>query len=157
MEKYRKVTVFTPTETLEEISFDLQKIHDDILKEMFDDFFWHDFENYHPENIKYPVYEHHKRAAFLAYEVGFSVLYETENHLMFYFGDFITEEMIEYIKENYKEKREYISFGIQISNEEAEKKYYANEAFKENYSIVFDEMLYILRLKKVLQETKRKK
>jgi len=129
---YIKVVVFTPLQTLEKIEPDDSKIsHEDILYNMFDEKIW----KYYDESVSLREYisssssglpgiksEHLKelttcfglpvnlRAAYLAFQVGFSVVYESENNILIFASKEVTDEMIEYVKTDYEnETNRYLS------------------------------------------------
>lgn len=160
MENYKKVVVFTPMQILEAEEKETKRIHEDMLKDMIDENTWMHYEEYKSNvngvNLIENYNEQFSRAAYLSYEVGFSVLYETDSELMFYVGDFVTEEMIQYIRTKYEGENKYLGFGTFITEEDAQKKYYGVEVneFK-NYEEVFQELMQVLHVKLALRETKR--
>jgi len=160
-EKYRKVIVFTPMTMLEEESVEKERYHEMMLHEIFPDTIWMEYEEYQKTGnlSESPIYKHaiHPRASYISFELGFSVLYETETCLMCYIGDFITDEMIQYINQNYSTGKEYISLGTFLTKEDATREYYEIESFKENYPEKFHEMLELLEAKQALSQAGRKR
>ncbi len=159
MEKdYKKVVVFTPMSVLEEVSMDETVHHEDILETMFEENLWIPYNEESKDFFKYDIYKHllHTRASFLAYEVDFSVCYETREHVMFYISDFMTEEMVQYIKNNYEGKRKYLSFATFLTQEDTTRVYYELETNENlDYDAVFQELVKVCYVKSALHETKR--
>lgn len=154
MEKFQHVAVFSPITILENTVYDLDKPHDSIISGMLDEEFWQEYErNYktffdiHPEIDRYIL---HPRASYLASVVGFSVLYETETQYMFYIGDIITIEMMEYIEKNCQNKTKQLSFVTWLNDGMLGQTFYTNETNKQEISHEQDFLRVMLDLKQIL-------
>lgn len=155
---YKKVTVFTPMEILENTEISTNKLHEDILKDMLGKEVFKELDEMeetkkHSNSILFygaPV----SLATYCAYNVGFSVCFETENSTVFFLSDFITDEMIGYINENYGvPQNKILAFETLMDNENGQKIRYQKEpSFTEilidDYEVVFEDLMCVLENKK---------
>ncbi len=155
---YKKVVVFTPMEILESMEVETNRLHEDILGDMFDEHTWASFdemketqENSH--SILFygaPV----SRATYLSYQVGFSVLYETESSTVLFISDYITDEMMLYLKEKLGVPENKI-LAFETFMEDAQgviRRYQKEPSFSgfliDDYECVFEDLMNVLEQKK---------
>ncbi len=154
-EDYNKVVVFTPSHILEEIEQDdLQKSHEDMLYSMLSKEAWSDQDETSLLKWKDVVMYHDNivnlNAAHIAFQVGFSVLFETKNMVTLFVSSYVSDEMIHYIEKNYGALTEkYLGF-FAIEKDGSLDKVKQMETnfegipFEEQYKLVFTELLKTL-------------
>ncbi len=155
MDKYRKVVVFTPMTVLEEETYDEFLYHEILIKKMFPESLWENQNNEISLETDYSKWSYglHPKASFLAFEIGFSVLYETESHLHFYVGDIISLDMINYVETKCNRNDKSLSFSTFIVNENNEKCFYELDmsslkgSFFEQRDYVYQELVDLLKIK----------
>ena len=146
----KKVVVFTPYEILEQFG-DNTMLHEDCLEKMFDDDFWKPYSTHmncdNKDSLKTYKYSFHTRAQYVAFSVGFSVLYEVDQNLMLYISDFVDEKMMDY-----KDNCNYLYFLSLLDKVGPERYFYEKEL---NHTVCYDEvyqeLMHLLEKKCELQ------
>jgi len=165
--KYKKVTVFTPIEILDVYEPESARLHEEMVYDLLSEQIWKN------ANDSKEISEQHgamvfygaviPRATYLAFSVGFSVLYETESYLFFFLGDYVNEEMITYIKEEYGDmEAKHLGFITYCKNEANIEKPFIRETNLEDvplmthYNNVMGDLLNVLHIKKSLLDTEER-
>ena len=116
MADFRRVIVLSPYQILEheeDYVEDLSHSHEEILHQMLSDETWNEYSTFleqkmYPEATWYYGVPVNTRASYIAFHIGFSVIYESESISFVFLSNFITEQHQEYLKEHFKESQERI-------------------------------------------------
>ncbi len=159
MQEYRKVTILGPVEIAtkkEPIKEENNKSHEDMLYEMLNKRLWQDYDSHKINNefsasttfYEIPV---NLRAAYVAYKVGLTTIYETEHEIIVFVSNCVTENQITFIINNYaNEENRNLSFQTYIKTEEGFKYYENSNMYLNNdtYQTVFNDLIATLNIQK---------